>query len=193
MDASIKPTFLLLVPAVFLAVCCAAAQTGDDSQGSRPGFSLGWRAAYYRPKDADHGDLADGVQARYHFDRRWALEGSLDLRRDRFSGTKVNVVPIQLSVMIYLMPKGYRLAPYILAGGGWYYTHVYAPADKTEFRFGPHAGGGLEYFLNTSWSFDGSYRYLWAEDIHSQDLAHPLGRNFTDKGFMLTAAANYSF
>ena len=185
--------FILLAAGLVAALPAFARSEPEESRGPRPGLSIGGRAAYYRPKDADHGDFAEGVQVRYHLTRRWALEGSADLRQENFGGTKMDVVPLQFSAMIYLMPHGYRFAPYILAGGGWYYTHVYTPVDSSSFRFGPHAGGGVEYFFNTAWSAGGSYRYLWTEDIHSQDVAHPLGRNLKDKGFMLTAAVNYSF
>ena len=194
MTTYMRFTFFLLLAAALLPAAPSRAQSGAEvSHGPRPGLSVGGRAAYYRSKGADSGDFAEGVQVRYHLTRRWALEGSADLRQEEFDGTKADVVPLQLSVLIYLMPHGYRFAPYILAGGGWYYTHVYTPVDSSGFRFGPHAGGGVEYFFNTAWSAGGSYRYLWTEDIHSQDVAHPLGRNFKDKGFMLTAAVNYSF
>ncbi|MDD5209121.1 MAG: porin family protein [Elusimicrobiales bacterium] len=185
--------FMLLSAGLFSALPAGAQDEAEESHGPRPGLSVGGRAAYSRPKGADHGDFAEGAQVRYHLTRRWALEGSVDLRREKFSGTKVSVVPIQLSVLVYLMPHGYRFAPYILAGGGWYYTQVDTPADSSGFRFGPHAGAGVEFFRNSAWSFGGSYRYLWTPDIHSQDAAHPLGRNLRDEGFMLTAAVNYSF
>jgi hypothetical protein len=29
--------------------------------------------------------------------------------------------------------------------------------------------------------------------VHSQNAAHPLGQNFSDNGFMLTAGLNYRF
>jgi len=187
-------TAAIILAAGLLPASGAWAQADpEESRGPRAGLSVGGRAVYYRSKGAGSGEFSQGAQARYQLTRRWALELSADLRQESFPEAKVDVIPIQLSVIAYLMPHGYRLAPYILAGGGWYYTHVYAPADRTDFRFGPHAGGGVEYFLNTVWSFGGSYRYLWTEDIHSQDLAHPLGRNITDKGYMLTAAVNYSF
>jgi opacity protein-like surface antigen len=186
--------FFMLLAACLIPAAAAFAQfDNEESHGPRPGLSVGARAAYYRPKGADRGDFAEGAQARYHLTRRWALEGSADLRQDVFGGTKVDVVPLQLSVLVYLMPHNYRIAPYLLAGGGWYYTHIYAPTGSSEFRFGPHVGGGIEFYKDSAWSFDGSYRYLWNEDIHSQDAQHPLGRNFSDKGFMLTAAVNYSF
>lgn len=194
MNINERLIFLMLLAAGLLPAIPAGAQDYPEKKAEpRPGLSIGGRGAYYRPMDADRGDLTEGAQVRLHLTRRWALEGSADLRRDRFGGTRVDVVPIQLSLLAYLMPPGYRVAPYILAGGGWYYTSIPASSGGPEFRFGPHAGGGVEVFLNGYWSVDGSYRYLWAEDIHSQDLRHPLGRNFSDKGFMFTAALNYFF
>ena len=57
------------------------------------------------------------------------------------------------------------LAPFILGGGSWYYTQV---KDSDGFedrqnRFGQHAGGGLQFFLNRLWSLDDTYRYIWLE------------------------------
>lgn len=194
MTAYKRLAFFVLLAAGFFPVCRACAQTGEEElPGPRQGWSLGGRAAYYRPKGADGGDLTQGAQARFHFTRRWAAEGSVDLRKDKFGGTNVDVIPVQLSLLVYLMPPGYRIAPYLLAGGGWYYTHVGAPGNNYEFRFGPHAGGGVEYVISRAWTIDGSYRYLWTEDINSQDAQYPLGRNLKDKGFMLTAALNYYF
>lgn len=194
MSAYKRIFFLLVLAAGLLPGSRARAQFyAEESPGPRPGLSIGGRGGYYRAKGAAGGDFTEGAQARYHLTRRWALEGSVDLRKDKFGGTNVDVIPLQLSVLVYLMPHSYRFAPYLLAGGGWYYTHVGAPASSYEFRFGPHAGGGAEFIINETWSADGSYRYLWSEDIRSQDLAHPLGRNFSDKGYMLTAAVNYWF
>lgn len=189
-----RRVLFLLLAAGLLPACLACAQAGgEEGLGPRRGWAIGARGAYYRPKGADSGDFMQGAQARFHFTRRWAAELSVDLRKDKFGGTTVDVLPVQFSAVVYLMPPGYRIAPYLLAGGGWYYTHVGAPANNYQFRFGPHVGGGAEIFINRSWSAGGSYRYLWSEDINSQDAAHPLGRNFQDKGFMLTAALNYYF
>lgn len=194
MNARMRSTLAMLLAAGLSPAgrCCAQAES-EDSLGRRRGISLGARAAFYRPEGADRGTLAQGAQARLHFTPVWTWEVSADLRQDRFGGERVDVVPIQLSLLVYIMPPGTRAAPYLLAGGGWYYTHVGGRFDRSGFRFGPHAGAGLEFFLSRSWSVDASYRYLWAEDIHSQDLAHPLGRNFSDNGYMLTGALNYNF
>ena len=180
---------LAVLAAVVAAPPLAAA---DDAPGIRPGVSFGGRAMYSRPKDADHGTLNGGAQLRLHMTSVLALEGSADYRQSKFGAQTVDVFPVQASLMIYLLPS-LPVSPYLLGGGGWYYTHVQGGGNPTQNRFGPHAGVGLEAVLGRHWSVDGSYRYVWNEDVHSQDAAHPLGRNFSDSGFMLTAALNYLF
>jgi len=188
------PTHLLFLAAVLLLARPALAQyEAEASRGPRPGLSLGGHAAYYKSNDAGSGDLMQGAQVRYHLTRRWALEAAAGFLREKSGGVKVDVVPLQFSALIYLMPHGYTVAPYILGGVGWYYTHLYLPENSSDFRFGPHAGAGVEYFLNTAWSADVSARYLWAEDIRPADAELPLGRSFSGKGYMLALAVNYSF
>jgi len=191
MTASKRWSASLVVSAIVLAFAAAGAKADDaDNTGPRTGVALGGRAAYYRPKDAEHGTLNGGAQLRLHVTSVLALEGSVDYRQNTFGGTLVDVFPVQGSLLIYLLP-GNRVSPYILGGGGWYYTHVRGQSSTN--RFGPHAGAGLQVFLDRHWSVDGSYRYLWTEDVNSQNAAHPVGQNFSDKGFMLTAALNYHF
>jgi opacity protein-like surface antigen len=185
--------FVILAAGLFPARPAFAQADSGEVPGPRQGVSIGGRGVYYRPKAAEHGDWAKGAQVRLHFARAWALEASADIQQSVFGGTKVDLIPVQFSLMAYLVPPGYRFAPYVLAGGGWYYTHIGAPSNHSLTRFGPHAGAGVEFFLNNSWSLDSSYRYLWTEDIHSQDPTHPLGQNFSDRGFMITAALNYAF
>jgi len=180
------------IAAAALALLAAAGPArAEEDMESRSGITFGPRASYFHPKAADSGTWSGGAQLRLHFTPVLAVEGSADYRQSRFEGRTVDVYPVQASLMIYLLP-GAAISPYILGGGGWYYTH-FRDGDHTDQRFGPHAGAGLEMFLSRNWSIDGSYRYLWAEDIHSQDAAHPLGKNFSDKGYMVTAAINYRF
>ena len=164
---------------------------GSDAEIAR-GVSIGGNAMYFRAKDADHGNMSPGAQVRIHLSPMFALEGMIDYRKEQFGSTVVDVYPVQASLLVYLLPSS-RLTPYVLGGGGWYYTHVRAPNDHTQYRFGPHLGAGLKLSLNHNWSIDGSYRYLWTRDINSEDAAHPAGRNFSDNGFMLTAGLNYHF
>jgi opacity protein-like surface antigen len=190
--------------AVMLCVLLAAAAAPGTAQaatdegvvvGSRSGVSFGGRAAYYKPKDADSGEWAGGAQLRFHFTPVFAIEGSADYRQQRFGGSVVDIVPVQATLLAYLFP-GKIISPYILGGGGWYYTHIQSGSvvgDRTEHRFGPHAGAGLQAWLNRHWSVDGSYRYIWLSSFRSQDASHPLGRDIDDSGYAITAALNYHF
>lgn len=164
---------------------------GNDVVGSRPGISLGGGALYTSPRGAQQGTLYGEAQLRLHMTSVFALEGLAGYEQNKFSGTTVNVFPVQASLLIYLLP-GRRVSPYILGGGGWYYTQVQGQSGAQN-RFGPHAGAGLQVFLNHCWSIDSSWRYIWNENINSQNATHPLGQNFTAGGFMLTAAVNYHF
>jgi len=178
----------LLLAAAVLAPSLAFAEASEIAEG----VSIGGRAMYFRPKGANDGALSGGAQVRMHLSPMFALEGSIDYRKSTFGDVVVDVYPVQASLLVYLMPSS-RLTPFVLGGGGWYYTHVRAPYEKTQYRFGPHAGAGLKLSLSKFWSIDGSYRYLWTRDINSEDLSHPAGRNFSDNGYMLTASLNHHF
>ena len=181
-----------ILAAVALAprAASADADAGDDTHASRPGITLGGRAAYYRPRDAQSGSLNGGAQLRLHITSVIAVEGSADYRQNKFGATTVDVFPVQASLMLYLAPD-WVVSPYILGGVGWYYTHVQNGA--TSNRYGPHAGAGGEVALARHWTIDGSARYLWAQSLNAPTTTSPAGKNFSDYGFMLTAALNYRF
>ena len=163
----------------------------EEFHASRPGVTFGGRASYFRPKGADAGTLSGGAQLRGHVTSVVALEASADYRQNRFEGTIVDVYPAQLSLLLYLAPQ-WPVSPYALGGVGWYFTRIRSN-NSTINRYGPHAGGGLEIALARHWSIDGSYRYLWTQSLTAPTTASPAGKNFSDNGFMLTAALNYRF
>lgn len=184
-----------ILAALLLAAAAipAAAATDDGvTVGSRSGVSLGGRGSWFKPKGSDDGTWSGGGQLRLGLGPVWAIEGSGDWRQDKFGSTTVDIIPVQASLLAYLIP-GQPVSPYLLAGAGWYYTHLHDNNDSTFHRFGPHAGAGLQAFLNKHWSIDGSGRYIWLSDYHSQDAAHPLGRDLNAGGWMATAALNYHF
>jgi opacity protein-like surface antigen len=55
-----------------------------------------------------------------------------------------------------------------------------------------HAGAGLEFLLNEGISLDGSYRYIWLEDVTTH-AADPLDKKYSDSGSMITLAMNFLF
>lgn len=192
-----KKSFML---GALLALAAAAAPRAmaatDDGTvvGSRGGLSIGGRGTYYKPRDIG-GKWGGGAQVRLGLGAALALEASADVRQDRLAGTVVDTIPVQFSLLAYLLP-GKVVSPYLLGGVGWYYTHISDESpfgDTTDHRFGPHAGAGLQAWLNRYWSIDGSYRYIWLSAYRTRDAAHPLGRDIRDRGWMATGALNFHF
>jgi opacity protein-like surface antigen len=158
------------------------------------GFSLGPRASYFKAKDAEKGTWYAGAQARLHPTPVLGLEGSIDYRKNDYAGdTTIKAYPVQATLLIYLVPHS-PVSPYLLGGAGWYFTQVESPeiAKKTDNRFGPHAGAGLEAKLAPFLSVDGSYRYIWLSDVESSDK-NAITQKYRDSGSMITVAANFLF
>jgi len=157
-------------------------------------FSIGPRATYVTPKDADTGQWAPGVQARLHLSEVLGAEASIDFTKYDFGPyTTVRVRPVQASLLAYLIPGG-AVSPFLLGGAGWYYTQVDGPFgfSRDSSRFGLHAGAGLEVKLNKSLSLDGTYRYVWLESLESRD-ANALDKTYKDTGSMITLGLNLLF
>ena len=155
-------------------------------------FSVGGRATYYDPQEGQSRWFG-GAQVRVNPFRYLSFEGSADYRQQDTEGTRTHTYPVQVSALIY--PLGHtRLAPFLLGGGGWYYTTVKGPGnfDDTQNRFGLHAGGGLQFFLSDHISLDSTYRYIWLEDIRSKDQ-NIKDKDFNDNGHMITAGLNFHF
>lgn len=157
-------------------------------------FSIGPRMTLSTPKDADSGQWSAGAQARLHLSPSMGLEGSIDYRSNIFFNlTTVKTYPVQLSLLAYLMPSAV-MSPYLLGGVGFYYTQVAGPFNfsNTNYRFGLHAGAGLELMLNEALSLDGSYRYVFLENVASKDV-NALDKTYQDSGSMITIALNFLF
>ncbi|HMS82770.1 MAG TPA: outer membrane beta-barrel protein [Nitrospira sp.] len=155
-------------------------------------FSIGGRATYFDPKEGDDRWFG-GAQVRVHPIRYLAVEGSVDYRRNDFGDTRVHSYPVQGSLMIY--PLGLkRISPFILGGGGWYFTTVTGPGgfDDTQQRFGGHVGGGVQVFISNHISADASYRHIWLEKIESKNVSLD-DKKFNDNGHMVTVGLNFHF
>lgn len=159
---------------------------------SKGDFSIGGRAMYYDPIGGDD-SWYGGAQARWYLNDVFALEGSMDYRKNDYGSTTAKTFPLQLSGLVYLLP-GKRVSPYLIGGGGWYYTDVDGPNNYSDAqqRFGLHGGAGLQFMVNRNWSVDGSYRWVWLERIHSKDQ-NGNSVSFHDEGHMVTIGLNYHF
>ena len=158
-----------------------------------PFFSLGGRATYFDPKEGEDRWFG-GAQVRVHPSHYFAVEGSADYRREEFAGgTKTHTFPVQGSLLIY--PIGTtRLAPFILGGGGWYFTSIDGPGgfSDTQHRFGGHVGGGLQLFITDHISIDSTYRHIWLERVESKTVSLD-DKKFNDNGHMVTIGVNVHF
>ncbi len=182
--------------ACVIVLAAPAALLADYGTGIGEKFlSIGPRATYSTPKDASKGDWFAGGQVRLHLSPGLGLEGSVDYRRNDFgNNTTIKSYPVQASILAYILP-GAVVSPFLLGGGGWYYTEVDIPGmDKqTSSRFGPHAGAGIEFIINEYLSLDGTYRYIWLEDITSKGNANVLDKKYNDSGSMVPIALNFLF
>jgi opacity protein-like surface antigen len=180
------------VAALSLALPLFVSAAGPEA--GEPGFSIGPRAAYFKGKDADKGSWFAGAQARIHLSPGLGLEGSIDYRRNSYAGgVTIEGYPVQATLLVHIGPLS-PVSPYLLGGAGWYFTQVEGPqmARKTDHRFGPHAGAGLELKMNESVSIDGSYRYIWLADVTTR-RASGLETTYRDSGSMGTLALNFLF
>jgi opacity protein-like surface antigen len=132
-----------------------------------------------------------GVQARLQLPLFFGVEGSVDYRREAFGATTAHEWPVQLSGLVYL-PKIIVVQPFLLGGVGWYNTTTTGPDgySNTQNRFGPHAGAGAEFNLNSSWFLDATYRYVWLSELHTTN-ARGASEDVRDSGHMVTVSINY--
>jgi len=182
---------LIAIPVLLLGLQTAG--VAGEGLGEKT-FSIGPRATYSTPKDADEGQWAPGAQARLQLSSVFGLEASIDYLKNDFGPlTTVKTYPVQASLLAYIMPKS-AVSPFLLGGVGWYYTQVDGPGSfsETTSRFGLHAGAGLEVMLNKSLSLDGTYRYVWLESLGSKD-ENALDKTYEDSGSMITLALNLLF
>lgn len=181
---------ILLVGAALLVASAGAGYAADTGSVGR--VSIGPRAQWFDSEDGDS-ELSGGVQLRGFLSRALALEVSADVREDEFGETDVQTIPVLGSLLVYLFPDS-PISIFALAGGGWYYTRIDPPVgdETTDDRFGAHAGGGLQIFLDDHWSLDGTYRRVWLEELETTDAALN-DKEFDDAGDMITAGINYHF
>jgi opacity protein-like surface antigen len=99
---------------------------------------------------------------------RAAIELAMDYRSEATGDLteRVKSFPIQASLLLY--PVRARVAPYVLAGVGWYtqrVTQFSAPtgtivaSEETTRRRGYHAGLGAEVRVHRRFGLYGDYRY----------------------------------
>ena len=172
---------------------------------SAQGFGVGGRIAWVNP------DTAADVDSIRHYGGQIRLTGGrvgLEVSLDRHSESledldqKITATPIQASLLLRM--GGGKVAPFVLAGPGWYRRTVEAidgPADLdvSTTEFGWHAGIGLEVLANRHFGIHGDYRYTFLDfgnddDDDDDDGGGILGRFLPGhRGSMWTLGATFYF
>jgi hypothetical protein len=186
--------------AVPVAVC--AALLFSPSVASAQGAGLGARFAWVTAdSDADLDSVRFiGGQLRL-LSSRWGLEVSLDRHSESFEllNQKVTETPLQTSLLLR-MGSG-SVAPFLLAGPGWYRRTVELLEGPDEVKvttteFGWHAGGGLEVLLGRHVGIHGDYRYTFldfGDDDDDDDGGFIGGLLPGHRGSMWTIGATFYF
>lgn len=140
------------------------------AKGDDQGWWLGPRVGFIKARDADEGTWVVGGQVRWHILPVIAIEGSIEVRQDKYDDgdVKVLTIPIQVSGIVYL-PVDWAIRPYAVGGIGWYVTRTHFSGsnisdDETTHEFGFHLGVGAEWTLSPKMSVDADFRYLWIDE-----------------------------
>lgn len=143
----------------------------DDRRPSdRVEFSIGPMGGFLKAREADRGTWFAGVQARLRFLRILAVEGAISFHQNEYADGDVVVTqyPVQVSVLLLPFPHG-AFDPYVLAGGGWYYSRIdyddsIGGGDDTDRMFGGHVGAGTNIRLSKHISLFGDFRWVFLDE-----------------------------
>jgi opacity protein-like surface antigen len=139
---------------------------------------VGARAGYLRIPDADDGTFVLGGYFRYDWREIAFLETAVYYHDDEVrEGVDMEFIPIQFSAMLYLLGRKGSWSPFILGGGGVYWTRTTeAGGDSdSDFDFGWHLGAGADVNLSERFFIEGDLRYIWLDiDTKGRTLADAL-------------------
>ena len=179
----------------------AAALVLFAARPARAQFSLGGHASYSKAGGAD-GTWSGGAQLRLRFPGPLGVEGLIDYRRTTYSAggedlLRIEQYPVQASLMLFILPG--QVQPYVLGGGGWYYTKSTflgaqsALGSDTQHTFGGHVGGGLELGAKAKVSLHVDVRYVFL-GVNSIDAIRDRYNNNPKADFWHgTAGINFKF
>ena len=161
-----------LMTGLTIAICAGFAGGEAEAQtfglGARMVSISGTDSPALDPGDTTNTRLAGGF-LRLKASKHLSLEASMDFRTttNPTETARVRTTPIQVSALFY--PIRTALAPYLLAGVGWYRHRAEALNDgkavltANTSEFGYHTGLGGELMLGKHASMFVDYRYTWVD------------------------------
>lgn len=148
-----------------------------------PGTGAGFLGAATRVADGTQTTFVGGALGVTRLTGVLGLELFIGFRTDDYSENGKNVlrvqqVPVQLSLLAYLLPN-LRVQPYLLGGIGYY--RIWATGEGTheaegrsiENKFALHAGAGVDVRISRAVSlrFDGRYVFLDVDRVTQPPLS----------------------
>jgi hypothetical protein len=155
-----------------IALCVGFAGGEAEAQtfglGARMVSVSGTDSPALDPGDTTNTKLAGGF-LRFKASKHLSLEVAMDYRSttNPTETARVRTTPIQASVLFF--PFRTAIAPYLLAGVGWYKHRAEALSDgkvvltTNTSEFGYHTGLGGELMLGRRASFFVDYRYVYVD------------------------------
>ncbi|MBW2730873.1 MAG: outer membrane beta-barrel protein [Deltaproteobacteria bacterium] len=160
-----------------------------QGQRYRPTFRIPWSIGLHvtgistNQRVGDEGVALGGMGGHVRMrGYRWGTELSLDVLGNRFleGGVERVAVPLQVSGMLYLVPRG-QLQVYLLGGAQAVFSHVTwnlpnLSTDQTFTQVGLHAGVGAELFLSRRFALTADLRVFGlARSDEADDGVHYAG------------------
>jgi hypothetical protein len=147
-----------------MAICAVMVLTAAATQAGMA--DVGARAGYMRISEADDGAFLGGLFFRTDWRQVVFIDGSVYYHSEEVArDVDLELIPIQLSAMLFLLGRDGVLNPFVLGGGGLYWTRTTASGDDSdsEFDFGWHLGFGADYNLSDRMFIESEFRYMWLD------------------------------
>jgi len=142
---------------------------------------VGARAGYMRMAEADDGAFLGGLFFRTDWRGVVFIDGSVYYHTEEISdNADLELIPMQLSAMLFLLGRDGVLSPFVLGGGGLYWTRTTETGKDSDssFDFGWHLGFGADYNLSKRMFIEGDFRYIWLDsDTENKTISDSL-KNF---------------
>ncbi|NQU39998.1 MAG: porin family protein [Lentisphaerae bacterium] len=169
-------------------VCLVAVSVGEAADSSTADF--GFRGGYQRFTEGD-GAFLGGAFLRLPWRSVVMGEGAILYHSHSEGPVELEVIPIQLSAVLFVLRRDLDFSPYLLAGVGAYIARRVEDGGNsdTDFDIGWHLGLGLDYKLNDRIFVEGDFRYIWQDlDFKGQTVGDKLSEF---NNWMATAAVGF--
>lgn len=126
---------------------------------------FGVRGGYQRFRAAGDGAVLGGLFFRKDWQRVVFWEAAILYHTEEVDDIDVELIPLQLSAMLFLLGRDEAICPYILGGAGVYMVRTTEPGDdsESEYDFGWHLGIGFDYTLTPKMFVEADVRYIWLD------------------------------